>query len=101
MSVDDDIHLAVGDDVEAVADVALSEELLPEASRTGRSTCARLSCVCRQQQREQLDAAKQLELPLRDWHRVQLGEPAAQEDREGRPGRARNQQRAADLRPPR
>ena len=46
MSVDDDLHLAVGDDVEAVADVALSEELLPEASRTGRSTCARLSCVC-------------------------------------------------------
>ena len=45
LSVDDDLHLAVGDDVEAVADVALSEELLPEASRTGLSTCARLSCV--------------------------------------------------------
>ena len=96
MSVDDDLHLAVGDDVEAVADVALSEELLPEASRTGRSTCARLSCVC-------CGSGANSSMPRSSSSSAQgraprpAGRAAAQEYREGRQERAGNQQRAADV----
>ena len=94
MAVDDDLHLAVGDD--EVTPTSPHREPSPRPAELAehlRETFLRLL----RQQREQLDAAEQLELPLRDGHRVQLGEPAAQEDREGRQERAGNQQRAADV----
>ena len=76
--VDDDLDVTLGDDVEAVADVTLPEELVARGE-PDRAEHLRKTFLCRlRQRRKQLDAAEQLELPLRDRHRVQLGEPPAE-----------------------